>query len=58
MQLDAVWEVLPSLTDGATSTFDEAADALAMAQKEGWGRIILVTDEFHTCRSLLAFKSI
>ena len=58
MQLDAVWEVLPSLTDGATSTFDEAADALAMAQKEGWGRIILVTDEFHTRRSLLAFQKV
>jgi hypothetical protein len=58
MQLDAVWEVLPSLTDGATSTFDEAADALAVAQKEGWGRIILVTDEFHTRRSLLAFKKV
>ncbi len=58
MQLDAVWELLPSLTDGATSTFDEAADALAVAQKEGWGRIILVTDEFHTRRSLLAFQKV
>ena len=58
MQLDALWELLPSLTDGATSTFDEAADALAMAQKEGWGRIILVTDEFHTRRSLLAFQKV
>ena len=58
MQLDAVWELLPSLEDGATSTFDEAADALAMASKEGWKRIILVTDEFHTRRSLLAFKKV
>ena len=58
MQLDALWELLPSLTDGATSTFDEAADALAMAQKEGWERIILVTDEFHTRRSLLAFQKV
>ena len=58
MQLDAVWELLPSLTDGATSTFDEAADALAMAQREGWERIILVTDEFHTRRSLLAFQKV
>ena len=46
------------LEDGATSTFDEAADALAMASKEGWKRIILVTDEFHTRRSLLAFKKV
>lgn len=58
MKLDAVWELLPSLADGATSTFDEAADALAMASKEGWKRIILVTDEFHTRRSLLAFKKV
>lgn len=58
MQLDAVWELLPSLTGGATSTFDEAADALAMARKEGWARIILVTDEFHTRRSLLAFEKV
>jgi hypothetical protein len=58
MQLDALWELLPSLSDGATSTFDEAADALAMAQKEGWERIILVTDEFHTRRSLLAFQKV
>ncbi len=58
MRLEVVWELLPSLTVGATSTFDEAADALAMAQKEGWKRIILVTDEFHTRRSLLAFKKV
>lgn len=58
MELDAVWELLPSLTGGATSTFDEAEDALAFAQQEGWGRMILVTDEFHTRRSLLAFKKV
>ena len=58
MQLDAAWELLPSLTDGVTSTFDEAADALAMAQREGWERIILVTDEFHTRRSFLAFRKV
>ncbi len=29
-----------------------------MAKKAGWGRIILVTDEFHTRRSLLAFKKV
>ena len=58
MQLDAVWELLPSLSNGTTSTYDEAADALAMAQRERWGRIILVTDEFHTRRSLLAFQKV
>ena len=58
MKLDAKWELLPSLSDGATSAFDEAADALAMAQRERWARIILVTDEFHTRRSLLAFEKV
>ncbi len=58
MALDARWELLPSSTGGATSTFDEAADALVMAHKEKWKRIILVTDEFHTRRSLLAFHRV
>ena len=58
MKLDAKWELLPSLSDGATSTFDEAGDALVLAKAEGWKRIILVTDEFHTRRSLLAFEKV
>ena len=58
MKLDAKWELLPSLSDGATSTFDEAEDALVLAKAEGWRRIILVTDEFHTRRSLLAFEKV
>ena len=58
MNLDAKWQVLPSQSGGATSTFDEAEDALNLAQKEGWQRIIIVTDEFHTRRSLLAFKKV
>jgi len=58
MRLDAKWELLPSLSDGATSTFDEAEDALALARVEGWQRIIIVTDEFHTRRSLLAFEKV
>jgi hypothetical protein len=58
MKLDVKWELLPSLSDGATSTFDEAEDALVVAKAEGWQRIILVTDEFHTRRSLLAFEKV
>jgi hypothetical protein len=58
MKLDAKWELLPSLSDGATSTYDEADDALVLAKAEGWRRIILVTDEFHTRRSLLAFEKV
>ena len=58
MKLNAEWEVLPSLTGGATSTFDEAEDALSYATKKKWKRIIIVTDEFHTRRAHYAFEKI
>ena len=54
MKLDASWKVLPSLTGGATSTFDEAEDALAYAEEKNWKRIIIVTDEFHTHRDFFS----
>ena len=34
MKLEASWKVIPSLTGGATSTFDEAKDALAYAKEK------------------------
>ena len=58
MKLAAKWELLPSISGGATSTFDEAEDALAYAKKAGWRRIIIVTDEFHTRRAHLAFQKV
>ena len=58
IKLDADWQILPSLTGGATSTFDEAEDALAYAQEHNWKRIIIVTDEFHTRRAFYAFNKI
>lgn len=58
MKLNAEWEILPSLTGGATSTFDEAEDALFYATKKKWKRIIIVTDEFHTRRAHYAFEKI
>ena len=58
MHLNAKWERLPSLSDGATSTFDEAEDALVFARQEGWTHIIFVTDEFHTRRARLAFQKV
>jgi uncharacterized SAM-binding protein YcdF (DUF218 family) len=58
MGLGAKWELLPSPSGGATSTFDEAADTLEMAKREKWKKIIIVTDEFHTRRSLLAFQKV
>jgi uncharacterized SAM-binding protein YcdF (DUF218 family) len=56
--LNATFTVIPSLGDGATSTFDEAADALAFSKERKWTRIIIVTDGFHTRRALLAFEKV
>jgi len=50
--------VIPSLTGGATSTFDEAYDAAQYAHEHNISRIILVTDTFHTARALYAFKKV
>ena len=58
MKLSAKWQVLPSTTGGATSTFDEAQDTLSYSEKKGWKKVILVTDEFHTRRSMLAFTKV
>jgi uncharacterized SAM-binding protein YcdF (DUF218 family) len=51
--------LIPSLKDGATSTFDEAHDIAAFI-KQGvpLKHIILVTDAFHTARAFYAFKKI
>ena len=56
--LNATFSVIPSLGDGATSTFDEAADALVFAKERGWKRFIIVTDGYHTRRALLAFEKV
>ncbi|MBT7650391.1 MAG: YdcF family protein [Opitutae bacterium] len=58
MDLNATWQLLPSLSGGATSTFDEAEDALALSLEKNWNRIIIVTDEFHTKRAHFAFQKI
>ena len=58
MKLDADWKIVPSLSGGATSTFDEAEDCLAYGTKMKWKRIIIVTDEFHTRRAHHAFEKI
>ena len=52
------WNMLPSKSGGATSTFDEAEDVLAFGIKNKWERIILVTDSYHTGRALLAFEKV
>jgi len=56
--LNATFAVIPSLADGTTSTFDEAVDALAFAKERGWKRIIIVTDNYHARRALLAFEKL
>jgi len=58
MNLMASWSLLPSQSGGATSTFDEAEDALAYGKRRKWKRIIIVTDEFHTRRAHLAFDKV
>ncbi len=52
------WKILPSQDGGATSTFDEAADALNYAKENDWKRLIIVTDHFHTRRALCAFEKV
>jgi uncharacterized SAM-binding protein YcdF (DUF218 family) len=49
------WKILPSQDGGATSTFDEAADALKYAKENEWERLIIVTDHFHTRSGILCF---
>ena len=58
MKLDVPWGIIPSKDGGATSTFDEAFDALSFAKENDWKRIIIVTDNFHTRRALHAFKKV
>ena len=52
------WKILPSQDGGATSTFDEAADALNYAKENDWKRLIIVTDHFHTRRAFCAFEKV
>jgi hypothetical protein len=52
-------EILPSLKSlGASSTFDEAYDLRDYLLKNKLKNIILVTDENHSRRALMAFKKI
>ena len=51
--------VVPSRNGtGAVSTFDEAWDLLIYSQRNGYSRLIIVTDEFHTRRALYAFRKV
>ena len=49
---------VPSLKGGATSTFDEAYDLRKFSEAEGFNRLILVTDAFHTRRAYHAFQTV
>lgn len=58
LEVDVNWALLPSTKGGATSTFDEAYDLLQYSRQNPLKRIILVTDAFHTRRSLYAFEKV
>ena len=51
-------DLLPSLGDGARSTFDEAYDARQWALDNNYKRIIIVTNAFHSRRALYAFEKV
>ena len=50
--------ILPSLKQGATSTFDEAYDLAFYLKSNPIERLIIVTDGFHTLRSKIAFEKV
>jgi uncharacterized SAM-binding protein YcdF (DUF218 family) len=52
------FRTVPSLSGGAVSTFDEAYDLLDYARRQGWTRVVIVTDAFHTRRARLAFEKV
>ncbi|MCK5824622.1 MAG: YdcF family protein [Ichthyobacteriaceae bacterium] len=52
------FEVVESINDGAKSTYDEARDLLRYIETNKLKRVIIVTDNFHTRRALLAFNKI
>jgi uncharacterized SAM-binding protein YcdF (DUF218 family) len=58
LNIQVEFEVVPSPKGGATSTFDEAYDLLALCSKEKLKNLIIVTDSFHTRRALYAFKKV
>jgi len=56
---DAPVVVVPSQNGKkVVSTFDEAWDLLAYSQQNGYRRIIIVTDDFHSYRALYAFNKV
>lgn len=52
------FNILPSSKNGATSTFDEAYDLANYIKKNNLKKVILVTDYYHTARSIYAFKKV
>ena len=58
LELKVPVELLPSLGDGARSTFDEAYDARKWAIDNGYKRIIVVTNAFHSRRAHYAFEKV
>jgi uncharacterized SAM-binding protein YcdF (DUF218 family) len=49
-------EAIHVLPGQVRSTWDEAARVIAHAAQQGWQRLILVTDPYHTRRALMTFN--
>ena len=58
LNIDIEFTIIPSLKEGAVSTFDEAIDIKSFNKIKKYKNIIIVTDYYHTRRSSLAFKKI
>jgi uncharacterized SAM-binding protein YcdF (DUF218 family) len=60
MQRVAVGAGVPAadvvLEDRSTSTLEHAAVGAAIAAREGWGRLVVVTDRYHLPRALFLFR--
>lgn len=58
LQIAVPLKIVPSLKDGARSTFDEAYDVLHWSREHGYGHIIVVTNAFHSRRAHFAFEKV
>jgi uncharacterized SAM-binding protein YcdF (DUF218 family) len=44
------------LEDRSTSTLEHAANVAALARREGWSSLVVVTDRYHVPRALFLFR--
>ena len=58
LNIQANFEIVPSLKGGATSIFDKAYDLLAFCKKENSKHLIIVASSFRTRRALYVFEKV